>query len=121
MADSYEGSVQEHHAGGKAQPPASCRQSSYHDDVAPSRDGTPPTARAHLSVRRYYPLTGGRPLKNVGHLGRDGFAYDTYRPRDFKKALATGGVSPLHLGESDGCRVSFTSGELYLAPAGSMR
>lgn len=66
-------------------------------------------SQSTLAVRRYYPLKGGRRLANVAHLGRDGYAYDTYRPRDFRRADRGEAQGPLTLGETDGFRISFTA------------
>ncbi len=66
-------------------------------------------SQSTLSVRRYYPLKGGRRVANVAHRGRDGYAYDTYRPRDFQKGLAQKTDAPFELGSPDGFRISFTA------------
>ena len=62
-----------------------------------------------LSVRRYYSLKGRRRLANVAHMGRDGYAYNTYKPRDFRKALEEEAGGPRALGKVDGFNISFSS------------
>lgn len=62
-----------------------------------------------LSVRRYYPLRGGKRVANVAFLGRDGYAYDTYKPRNFQKALEEEADGPRKLGEVDGFDISFST------------
>lgn len=62
-----------------------------------------------LSVRRYYPLRGGQRVSNVAHMGRDGYAYDQYSPRDFQRALREDADRPGELGSPDGFKVSFSS------------
>ena len=64
-------------------------------------------AQSTLSVRRYYPLSGHTPVPHVAHMGRDGYAYNSFRPRDFQRELreSTGGA--WDLGDQDGFRFSF--------------
>ncbi len=66
-------------------------------------------SQSTLSVRRYYPLKGGRQAAGVAHMGRDGYAYDSYRPRDFKKRLDGGTDGPWELGTTDGFVISFSA------------
>ena len=64
-------------------------------------------AQSTLSVRRYYPLIGNTPLPNVAHIGRDGYAYNSFRPRDFQRELRKSTGGPWDLGYEDGFRFSF--------------
>ncbi len=64
-------------------------------------------SQSTLSVRRYYPLKEGRQLANVAHMGRNGYAYEQYRPRDFQKGLRNGSEGAGELGEPDGFKISF--------------
>ena len=64
-------------------------------------------SQSTISIRRYYPMLGERKLGNVSHFGRDGYAYNSYRPRDFKKHLQNGEEGLRVLGEIDGFTFSF--------------
>ena len=64
-----------------------------------------------LSVRRYYPVRGGQRAPNVSHMGRDGYAYNQYALRGFRRALGEETDDPRQLGEADAFRVSFSCNE----------
>ena len=61
----------------------------------------PAPAQSTLSLRRYYKLMGDRKFTNVAHFGRDGFAHDDYRPRDFQKRLREDGAADREDGAAD--------------------
>lgn len=64
-------------------------------------------SQSALSVRRYYPLLGGRQPENVSQAGRDGYTYNNYRPRDFQRRLKDEGDGVRVLDEVDGFTISF--------------
>jgi hypothetical protein len=69
----------------------------------------PNLSQSTLSVRRYYPVRGGGRAANVAHMGRDGYAYDSYRPRDFQKALRQDAEGRHELRGTDGFSISFSA------------
>lgn len=73
-------------------------QRSYEQDLSQST----------LAVRRYYPQQGKRRLKNVANMGRDGYAYNSYRPRDFQRRLRDKTQGMQELDKVDGFTISFS-------------
>jgi hypothetical protein len=72
------------------------------------RDYEQDSSQSSLSVRRYYPQQGKRRLKNVAHMGRDGYAYNSFRPRDFQRRLRDQSEGTLELDQVDGFTIAFS-------------